>query len=176
MASLGRRVVSSVVVVGGLVLAGAGGVSEARAQTSCDPAYTSHCVPPVWEVGDLNCQYFYDRGIYGIVLVDPNNDPHGLDGWNYVDDGYGCEGEIEDDTGQLSGTQGIVGTYEEPVYTEAVPVAGDCDASYPDLCIPPGSADLNCDYVFGLGLSYITVYPPDPHGFDSNGDGVGCEG
>jgi hypothetical protein len=156
MASLGRRVVSSVVVVGGLVLAGAGGVSEARAQTSCDPAYTSHCVPPVWEVGDLNCQYFYDRGIYGIVLVDPNNDPHGLDGWNYVVVGYG--------------------TYEEPVYTEAVPVAGDCDASYPDLCIPPGSADLNCDYVFGLGLSYITVYPPDPHGFDSNGDGVGCEG
>jgi hypothetical protein len=62
------------------------------AAQSCDPAYVSHCVPPVWEVGDLDCQYFYDQGIFGIVLADPYNDPHGLDGWNYVDDGYGCEG------------------------------------------------------------------------------------
>src|SRR5215212_8960360 len=59
------------------------------------------------------------------------------------------------------------------VYDE--PVASECDPSYPDLCIPPGSADLNCDYVFGLGLSDITVYAPDPHGFDGNGDSVGCE-
>jgi len=46
----------------------------------------------VAEVGDLDCQYFYDKGIYGIVLADPANDPHCLDGWNYVDDGIGCEG------------------------------------------------------------------------------------
>jgi uncharacterized protein YraI len=64
----------------------------------------------------------------------------------------------------------------EPVSEEPVPLAADCDPSYPDLCIPAGSADLNCDYVFGLGLSHITVYPPDPHGFDGNSDGVGCEG
>jgi hypothetical protein len=80
----------------GLLLAGAllaGGTSLAPvAAQSCDPAYTSHCIPPVWEVGDLNCDYFYAQGIYGIVLADPYNDPHGLDGWNYVDDGYGCEG------------------------------------------------------------------------------------
>jgi len=49
-------------------------------------------VPPVSEVGDLDCQYFYDRGISHIQLADPANDPHGLDGWNYVDDGIGCEG------------------------------------------------------------------------------------
>jgi hypothetical protein len=67
------------------------GVPTATAQ-SCDPAYTSHCVPPLSETGDLNCDYFYAQGIYGIVLADPSNDPHGLDGWNYVDDGYGCEG------------------------------------------------------------------------------------
>ena len=67
------------------------GAGPAAAQ-SCDPAYTNYCVPPVSEVGDLDCQYFYDQGIYGIVLADPANDPHGLDGWNYVDDGYGCEG------------------------------------------------------------------------------------
>lgn len=62
------------------------------AAQSCDPAYTSHCVPAYNEVGDLNCDYFYAQGISGIVLADPYNDPHGLDGWNYVDDGIGCEG------------------------------------------------------------------------------------
>jgi hypothetical protein len=185
-----------------------GGASSAPvAAQSCDPAYTSHCVPPVSEVGDLNCQYFYDQGIYGIVLADPSNDPHGLDELYDVGDGSGCEGDYEGDTTGLSGTQGIVapadntvapvvgspgtallgpdGTYSvvdpapsygEPVYEESVPLAADCDPSYPDLCIPPGSADLNCDYVYGLGLSYITVYAPDPHGFDGDGDGVGCEG
>ena len=78
-------------LMGGACLA-AGGASAPVAAQSCDPAYTSHCVPPVSEVGDLNCEYFYEQGIYGIVLADPYNDPHGLDGWNYVDDGYGCEG------------------------------------------------------------------------------------
>jgi hypothetical protein len=64
----------------------------------------------------------------------------------------------------------------EPVYEAPAPVTGECDPSYPELCIPPGSADLNCDYVYGLGMSHITVYAPDPHDFDGNGDGVGCEG
>ncbi len=58
---------------------------------SCDPAYINYCVPPISEVGDLNCEYFTSQGIYDIQLADPYNDPHGLDGWNYVDDGIGCE-------------------------------------------------------------------------------------
>ena len=79
-------------LLGAAVLAGRGAVAPVAAQ-SCDPAYTSYCVPPVAEVGDLNCDYFYALGISYIQLVDPNNDPHGLDGWNYVDDGIGCEGD-----------------------------------------------------------------------------------
>ena len=31
---------------------------------------------------------------------------------------------------------------------------------------------LDCDEVNGSGF---TVLPPDPHGFDGNSDGVGCE-
>jgi micrococcal nuclease len=65
---------------------------------------------------------------------------------------------------------------EVTVAEEPVPVVTDCDASYPDLCIPPAPPYLNCDYVYGLGMSHITVYAPDPHGFDGNGDDVGCEG
>jgi hypothetical protein len=60
------------------------------------------------------------------------------------------------------------------VYDE--PVAGECDPSYAEPCILPEAPDLDCDDVYGLGLGSITVYPPDPHGFDGNGDGIGCEG
>ena len=59
-----------------------------------------------------------------------------------------------------------------PVPTQP-PVAGGCDPSYPDFCIPPYPPDLNCGDVAGSGF---TVLPPDPHGFDENGDGIGCEG
>lgn len=73
------------------------GVSHAApaAAQSCDPAYINYCVPPIDEVGDLDCDYFYNQGISGIQLADPYNDPHGLDGWNYVDDGIGCEGTYQ---------------------------------------------------------------------------------
>ena len=49
----------------------------------------------------------------------------------------------------------------------------NCSPAYPDFCIPPPPPlDRDCDDVNG---SNFTVKPPDPHGFDSDGDGVGCE-
>ena len=30
--------------------------------------------------------------LFRLAPADPYNDPHGLNGWNYVDDGIGCEG------------------------------------------------------------------------------------
>lgn len=79
-----------------LWIAAVGGVTlftpQVGSAQSCDPAYINYCVPPISEVGDLDCQYFYDQGISQIQLADPYIDPHGLDGWNYVDDGIGCEG------------------------------------------------------------------------------------
>jgi len=48
----------------------------------------------------------------------------------------------------------------------------NCHRSYPDFCIPPPPPDLDCDDVNG---SDFTVLPPDPHGFDGNSDGEGCE-
>jgi hypothetical protein len=49
-----------------------------------------------------------------------------------------------------------------------------CDSSYPDFCIPPIEevGDLDCADVGG---SDFTVLAPDPHGFDADGDGIGCE-
>ena len=48
----------------------------------------------------------------------------------------------------------------------------DCDSSYPDVCIASPPPDLNCGDIPDKGF---TVLPPDPHGFDRDGDGVGCE-
>lgn len=49
---------------------------------------------------------------------------------------------------------------------------GGCDPSYPDFCIPPPPPDLDCAQVGG---SNFTVVGSDPHGFDGDNDGVGCE-
>ena len=52
--------------------------------------------------------------------------------------------------------------------------AQSCDPSYPDFCIPPPSevGDLDCADVAG---AMFTVYQPDPHYFDGDYDGYGCE-
>ncbi|WP_224095681.1 hypothetical protein [Nostoc sp. MS1] len=47
-----------------------------------------------------------------------------------------------------------------------------CDPSYPDFCIPPNSPDLNCR---DIPYRRFRVNQPDPHGFDRDRDGIGCE-
>ncbi|MCC3600099.1 thermonuclease family protein [Microcoleus sp. PH2017_26_ELK_O_A] len=47
-----------------------------------------------------------------------------------------------------------------------------CDSSYPDVCIPPAPPDLNCGDV---PHRRFRVVGPDPHGFDRDKDGIGCE-
>ena len=49
---------------------------------------------------------------------------------------------------------------------------GNCDPSYPDVCIPPPPPDLNCG---DIPYRQFTVLQPDPHCFDGNKDGIGCE-
>ena len=48
----------------------------------------------------------------------------------------------------------------------------DCDSSYPDFCIPPTPPDLDC---VDIPQKRFTVLQPDPHRFDGNKDGIGCE-
>jgi micrococcal nuclease len=50
---------------------------------------------------------------------------------------------------------------------------GKCDPSYPTVCIPPPPPDLDCDEI---PHEAFRVRAPDPHGFDGNHDGTGCEG
>jgi hypothetical protein len=48
-----------------------------------------------------------------------------------------------------------------------------CDAAYPTVCIPPPPPDLDCG---GVVFRWFTVLEPDPHRFDGDHDGIGCEG
>ncbi|MGV8106596.1 MAG: hypothetical protein ACP5OH_02365 [Nitrososphaerota archaeon] len=48
-----------------------------------------------------------------------------------------------------------------------------CDSSYPEICITTYSAKLSCG---DIPFRNFKVLLPDPHGFDSDGDGIGCEG
>ncbi len=53
------------------------------------------------------------------------------------------------------------------------PGRGNCDPSYPDVCIPPSPPDLDCG---DISHRRFRVLPPDPHRFDGrDNDGIGCE-
>lgn len=47
-----------------------------------------------------------------------------------------------------------------------------CDPAYPDVCIPPPPPDLDCADV---PYRRFRVLAPDPHRFDADHDGLGCE-
>ena len=64
---------------------------------------------------------------------------------------------------------------ERPSPTPPVNGDGNCDrASYPDtdICIPTYPPDLNCDDV---PYKNFKVTGRDPHGFDRDNDGIGCD-
>jgi hypothetical protein len=56
--------------------------------------------------------------------------------------------------------------------TTTTTLPSNCHPSYPTVCIPPPPPDLNCT---NITFRRFTVLPPDPHGFDTDNDGIGCE-
>lgn len=61
----------------------------------------------------------------------------------------------------------------QPVPPTQPSASGPCDPSYPDVCIPPAPPDLDCGQI---SFRRFRVVGADPHRFDGDGDGVGCEG
>lgn len=49
---------------------------------------------------------------------------------------------------------------------------GNCHPGYEGVCIPPPPPDLNCE---DIEFSNFDVVGTDPHGFDGDNDGKGCE-
>lgn len=84
------------------------------------------------------------------------------------------------DRGPWSACEGDVGSGPAPSSTSAPPSAGPpgadgaggCGPAYPGVCIPPSPPDLDCGDITERDF---VVLPPDPHRFDRNGDGRGCE-
>jgi len=85
-------------------------------------------------------------------LADPNGNIHTVESY---------QGEAESTADEPPPPLGLIGG------------AGDCDPSYPDVCIPSPPPDLDCGQISDRRFR---VLPPDPHGFDgSDDDGLGCE-
>ena len=67
------------------------------------------------------------------------------------------------------------GALQEPKPTQSPPKitqSNGCDPSYPDFCIPSPPPDLDCG---DISQKRFTVLQPDPHRFDGDKDGIGCE-
>jgi micrococcal nuclease len=60
------------------------------------------------------------------------------------------------------------------VLSGRISIAQNCDPAYPDedVCIPSPPPDLDCGEI---SYRNFTVEEPDPHNFDGDDDGVGCE-
>lgn len=63
-------------------------------------------------------------------------------------------------------------TTQTPTTTAATSGGGNCHSSYPDVCIPPPPPDLDCG---DITHRRFTVVGSDPHRFDGDNDGIGCE-
>jgi micrococcal nuclease len=59
-----------------------------------------------------------------------------------------------------------------PLSPTNAPQQTNCDPAYPTVCIPPPPPDLDCGEI---PYRDFTVLPSDPHRFDGDNDGVGCE-
>jgi len=95
---------------------------------------------------DLDCK---DIPSNKFTVLQP--DPHRFDGDK---DGIGCESSSKSTS------------------TQSTTKPNNCDPSYPDFCIPSPPPDLDCK---DIPQKRFTVIGSDPHRFDGDKDGIGCE-
>jgi hypothetical protein len=82
-----------------------------------------------------------------------------------------CPGsEMPYDPAPPSGQSG--GPTPGPTSGATTEPGGQCDPAYPTVCIPPPPPDLDCGEIT---YRNFMVLPPDPHRFDGDRDGIGCE-
>jgi uncharacterized protein YraI len=122
----------------------------------CDSSYPDVCIAPA--PPDLDCSEvpYTNFRVQGA-------DPHGFDADK---DGIGCEPDNRSSAAPAP---------EPVVQTQAPPPAtsdNNCHPSYPGVCIPPAPPDLDCG---DIPYRRFQVVGADPHRFDGDRDGVGCE-
>jgi hypothetical protein len=99
----------------------------------------------------------------GLTAIVPPEES-GTIGLNDESEQNGTSNNNDDNNGSSSGSSSSSSSRSS---------SDDCDDSYPDVCIPPPPPVLECS---DIDEHDFEVRGSDPHGFDSNGDGVGCEG
>lgn len=133
---------------------------------ACSPGPASELPPVTGDAsGDRDCSDFVSQEEaqrFYEAEGGPAQDRHRLDSDG---DGLACEGLP---------SEGQAPTAPPP--TQPPPSGADCHPSYPDFCVPPPPPDLDCPEI---GRSDFTVRhdvpDPDPHRFDADHDGIGCE-
>jgi len=103
--------------------------------------------------------------------------------WYQLEDGAWIFAELVDNAPEVPVAQ-VIPTPPQPTPTPvpptptpipappAPPPPSNCDPSYPTVCIPPPPPDLDCR---DIPYRRFQVLPPDPHRFDGDHDGIGCE-
>ncbi len=61
---------------------------------------------------------------------------------------------------------------EIAIPTESKSNYNNCDPAYPTVCIPSPPPDLDCAEI---SYRHFQVLPSDPHNFDGDNNGIGCE-
>lgn len=94
-------------------------------------------------------------------------------------DGYGAHPRQDAYIAADAGAADVTCAAPEPEVVAPAPFVpaapaggGSCDPAYPTVCIPPTPPDLDCG---DLSERRFTVLTPDPHRFDGDNDGIGCE-
>lgn len=101
----------------------------------------------------------------GYAIIDTPYCSQSEFGSHYWPQIYGCAyDEPQQSQSGSSQTQPPPSTPPEP--------QSSCDPSYPTVCIPPYPPDLNCGEI---SYKNFLVVGSDPHGFDGDNDGIGCE-
>ncbi|MGH9927227.1 MAG: thermonuclease family protein [Nitrososphaeraceae archaeon] len=80
---------------------------------------------------------------------------------------YGCD--VRDIDLSDSSIPDETGTINDDVQEE---ILNNCYSAYSGVCIPLPPPDLDCDDIPNKNFK---VGPPDPHNFDGDSDGIGCE-
>ena len=89
----------------------------------------------------------------------------------YVDDN---NQKVDNQSEQQNVTNQNQTSNESKIVTESKVSSNDgCDPSYPDICITTYSEKLSCA---DIPFRNFKVLSPDSRGFDSDSDGLGCEG
>lgn len=132
---------------------------------------------PAWDRGTnrYRAHIWIEDPLFGWYLVQPYLVAEGLaeaDYGPYRPDQYAGELRAAQDAARAAGLGIWSAVSPTPTALPTIASRGNCDPAYPDVCIPSPPPDLDCRDV---PYRRFRVLPPDPHRFDSDRDGIGCE-